>query len=277
MAWIILRGDDRVRVESPVPPLRQRSRVVLLHGWLQSHTCWLQTALALRDQYAHDVLLLDFHGHGAARPAASATAMSPDAWTAQLERALADVGWDEGERVALAGVSLGAAVAMRYTCAHPERVGRLTVVAPPGLEESWYWPGHIVRILAVALCAAAPAARLLDLLRVIRTTPGYGVRVPRLIELAAQKHIKIKVFTGGCDIVHTPHERYWRAAEARYGHGVLRYELLPGRTHWGLAEGLYGLDLHHQGALWHEALSRCGPEGPVDAGMRMDPGPRARL
>ena len=40
--WLVLRGDD-ARARRPRP----RSRVVLLHGWLQSHTCWLRTALFL--------------------------------------------------------------------------------------------------------------------------------------------------------------------------------------------------------------------------------------
>ena len=68
--YLLLRGAD-----GPAPSAVQGGRVVLLHGWLQSHSCWLRTAAALRDTYGHDVLLLDFWGHGhSPRPPADASA-----------------------------------------------------------------------------------------------------------------------------------------------------------------------------------------------------------
>ena len=61
--WQLLSGREIAR---PTHPAKGgvRSRVVLLHGWLMSHACWLNTATQLRDRYGHDVLLLDFPGHG---------------------------------------------------------------------------------------------------------------------------------------------------------------------------------------------------------------------
>ena len=60
--WMLVHGTD-VRPTRPRP----RARVVLLHGWLQDHTAWLPTALALRDLYGHSTLLLDFFSHGHTR------------------------------------------------------------------------------------------------------------------------------------------------------------------------------------------------------------------
>ncbi len=39
-------------------------KVVLLHGWLQSHTCWIDTAMHLCKNYGYSILLIDFVGHG---------------------------------------------------------------------------------------------------------------------------------------------------------------------------------------------------------------------
>ena len=50
-AWLVLRGNDVV----PSRPAPKRSRVVLLHGWLQEHSSWLKTGMALRDVFGHDV------------------------------------------------------------------------------------------------------------------------------------------------------------------------------------------------------------------------------
>ena len=47
--WLLLSGKD-VTPTHP-PPDGKRARVVLLHGWLMDHSCWLATANQLRDRY----------------------------------------------------------------------------------------------------------------------------------------------------------------------------------------------------------------------------------
>ena len=96
---------------------RSGARVVLLHGWHQSSECWLKTACELRDRYGHSVLLLDWLGHG--RSPCDPRMMTPELLLLQLERALALVGWDIGGKVALAGISLGGGMSMRYASKHP--------------------------------------------------------------------------------------------------------------------------------------------------------------
>ncbi len=167
-AWLLLRGTDA----TPTRPAPVRSRVVLLHGWLQDHGSWLKVAMALRDVYGHDCLLIDFWGHGHS-PIPSATHLSDDSYTRLVEECCARCGWDSGPPLCLAGASLGAAVALRFTRDHPTRVARLTLVVPAGLPEPWYMPAHWLSRIALALADAAPRAVSLSwpvaLLHAIRT------------------------------------------------------------------------------------------------------------
>ena len=166
--WLLLHGRDAAR---PRRPACASARIVLLHGWLQNHQCWLPTALALRDLYGHSVLLLDFYGHGLSATPSSADA-TPAGWTQLLQERLAAIGWDRGRSLVLGGCSLGAAICMRYATAHPDRVQRLVLVAPAGVPEPAYMPCYPVRSAARALLGAVPdAARWADLIRVIVDTP----------------------------------------------------------------------------------------------------------
>ena len=210
-AWLLLHGAD----VNPTRPVRPRSRIVLLHGWLQSHTAWLPTALALRDLYGHSVLLLDFYGHGLSH-APSSAAMSPAGWTQLVEDRVAAIGWDRGAPLVLGGCSLGAAVCYRYTLAHPDRVSRLVLVTPAGLPEPPYMPCHPVGSAARTVCSMLPdTARWADALRVIVDTPEYGVDVEAVIELAAQGRCRLFVYGAGLDIVHSPRATYWKSVAQR--------------------------------------------------------------
>lgn len=182
-AWLLLRGTDA----APTRPVTRPSRVVMLHGWLQEHGSWLRTALALRDTYGHDVLLLDFYGHGAS-PAVSIDLMTPEALARMVSVRVAALGWDRGAPIALAGASLGAAVAMRYARDHPGRVVRLTLVAPAGLPEPWWHPTRYAGRFAGALLAAAPTfiteGWLKGKLHLVPHTPTYGMAEGEVVALA---------------------------------------------------------------------------------------------
>ena len=209
---------------------------MLLHGWLQEHSAWLKTATALRDLYGHSVLLLDFYGHGHSPSAPSSDSDSPAGYCALLADRLQALGWHHGPKFALAGCSMGAAVAMRFACAHPGRISRLTLVAPPGLPEPWYMPCHPVRELTKLVCALSPLgdggprSRAASLLRVIRTTPTYGVEPDKVIALAEGAAASVQgaaadategngcfvtVLAAQLDLVHSPHAQFWRAAAKR--------------------------------------------------------------
>ena len=90
--WQLLSGREIAR---PTHPAKGgvRSRVVLLHGWLMSHACWLNTATQLRDRYGHDVLLLDFPGHGRSPLLPEFTDHHPLAFAHRLRAVLRRVGW----------------------------------------------------------------------------------------------------------------------------------------------------------------------------------------
>ena len=190
--WQLLSGREIAR---PTHPAKGgvRSRVVLLHGWLMSHACWLNTATQLRDRYGHDVLLLDFPGHGRSPLLPEFTDHHPEAFVDRLRAVLRRVGWAPGDGagrsdpdrrvfssraevtanpggegtsatsvpppLVLCGLSLGGVVSCLYADRHPGEVSRVVLVASPGLDEKWYAPPNVTRPLRVA------ALRLAWLLR----------------------------------------------------------------------------------------------------------------
>lgn len=96
--------------------------LVLIHGLADDHRAWRRTLpdLILR----HRVLLYDLRGHG------ETTAGKPDGSLHQLGEDL--VGLLDAldvDRADVAGFSLGGTIAMRAAIDHPERIGRLVLVA----------------------------------------------------------------------------------------------------------------------------------------------------
>lgn len=258
-AWLLLHGADG---SAPTrPAAQQRSRVVLLHGWLQEHGAWLQTALALRDMYGHDVLLVDFYGHGVS-PTLSADLMTPEVLVQMISKRIAALGWDRGAPIALAGASLGAAVAMLYARDHPGRVGRLTLVAPAGLPEPWWHPTRYAGRLAGALLAAAPACLtegwpLHCKLHLITTTPTYGMAQEEVVALATALGTRLTVIVAGLDVVHSPHTGFWRALAAEHR---TQFSVVGFTSHWALCVGLFQQGLHRREALWHEPEQAAASE-----------------
>ena len=185
--WLLLSGKD-VTPTHP-PPNGKRARVVMMHGWLMSHNCWLTTATQLRDRYGHDVLLFDFHGHGRSGFLPHYKDNTPGAFVAQLRRVLQHVGWapsndgggggtsgggigdinnsssddsnsngggDDG--LVLCGLSLGGVVSLRYCDTYPSEVARIILVSSPGLDERWWIPSTLTYPLRQAVLLAADAA-----------------------------------------------------------------------------------------------------------------------
>ena len=96
--------------------------LVLIHGLADDHRAWRRALpdLALR----HRVLLYDLRGHG------QTSLGEPDGTLRQLGDDL--VAWMDAigvDRAAVAGFSLGGTIAMRAGIDHPERIGRLALIA----------------------------------------------------------------------------------------------------------------------------------------------------
>ena len=141
-----------------------------------NHTCWLNTATQLRDRYGHDVLLLDFHGHGKSPRLSHYSRHTPEACAAQLRRVLLRVGWahdgvdddphalhpDDPDSnptprvpLVLCGLSLGGVVSCLYADAHPRDVGRVILVSSPGLPSGGGCP-RTSPVPFVSPCSRSP-------------------------------------------------------------------------------------------------------------------------
>lgn len=96
--------------------------LILVHGLADDHRAWRRTLPAL--MLRHRVILYDLRGH-------SQTSLGePDGTLRQLGADLVSLMDAIGiDRAAIAGFSLGGTIAMRVAIDHPERVGRLALVA----------------------------------------------------------------------------------------------------------------------------------------------------
>lgn len=111
--------------------------VALAHGFGGSARNFRAQARALGDRAS--VLLYDARGHARSDAPPSPAAYSPDALVDDLHRVIADAAGPEGSaaRVLVGGLSMGAATALRFALAWPERVrGLLLAAFPPGAHES---------------------------------------------------------------------------------------------------------------------------------------------
>lgn len=99
--------------------------VLLVHGFAGSTYDWEEHVLEpLAD--GHRAIALDLFGMGFS-DRDDAMSYGLDLWVEQLRGTLDALGI---ERAAIAGHSMGAAVAVAFAAAHPERVERLVLVAP---------------------------------------------------------------------------------------------------------------------------------------------------
>ncbi len=100
--------------------------VVLLHGLTATRRYVVQGSRGLERQ-GFRVIAYDARGHGASSPAPSREGYEYSDLTADLGRVLDDL---ELERCVLAGSSMGAATALAFALASPERVDALVQITP---------------------------------------------------------------------------------------------------------------------------------------------------
>jgi pimeloyl-ACP methyl ester carboxylesterase len=116
--------------------------VVLLHGLTATRRNVVQGSRLLARQGAR-LIAYDSRGHGESDPAPDPGAYEYSELVADLDGVLGAVG---AERPVLAGSSMGAATAMAFALAHPERVSGLVQITPaydgaPHESELDHWDG----------------------------------------------------------------------------------------------------------------------------------------
>jgi pimeloyl-ACP methyl ester carboxylesterase len=105
--------------------------VVLGHGFGGSARNFGAQARALRGRWR--IVRFDARGHARSEAPADPAAYRPECFVADVGRVLDGVG---ASRAAVGGLSMGAAVALRFARAHPERVEKLILAAfPAGARE----------------------------------------------------------------------------------------------------------------------------------------------
>jgi pimeloyl-ACP methyl ester carboxylesterase len=122
--------------------------IVLAHGFGGSARNWRPQVRALRAR--HRVVVYDARGHARSEAPAAPEAYREAELVEDLGRAAAASG---DARPVVGGLSMGAAVALRYALAHPERVRALVLASPPA------GPGSGRGVAAHALAFAAAIER----------------------------------------------------------------------------------------------------------------------
>ncbi len=126
--------------------------IVLAHGFGGSARNWRPQLRTLRAHYR--VVVYDARGHARSAAPNEAAAYRAEALLADLGRAAQAT---DDVRPVVGGLSMGAAVALRYALAEPERVRALVLASPPAGPGS----GHGIAAHALAFAAAIEADGLL--------------------------------------------------------------------------------------------------------------------
>jgi pimeloyl-ACP methyl ester carboxylesterase len=129
-----------------VEAVGQGPGVVLAHGFGGSARNWRPQVRSLRARFR--VAVYDARGHARSEAPAEAEAYREAALVADLGRAAAATG--DGQPV-VGGLSMGAAVALRYALAHPGRVRGLVLASLPAGPGSGHGVASSARAFADAL------------------------------------------------------------------------------------------------------------------------------
>jgi 3-oxoadipate enol-lactonase len=110
--------------------------IVLVHGFAGSARNFRPQARFLRDR--HRVILFDARGHARSAAPDDADEYTPDAFVADLKTMVERTG---SSRVVVVGISMGAAIALRYALRYPESLVGLVLASypPPGDASSPSW------------------------------------------------------------------------------------------------------------------------------------------
>jgi pimeloyl-ACP methyl ester carboxylesterase len=110
--------------------------IVLMHGFAGSARNFRPQARFLKER--HRVVLFDLRGHARSGAPEGDAEYTPDAFVADLARVVERT---QSRRVVVGGISMGAAIALRYTLQYPTTVAGLILASypPPGDASSPSW------------------------------------------------------------------------------------------------------------------------------------------
>jgi pimeloyl-ACP methyl ester carboxylesterase len=127
LEWWELRGP--IPDQYPVVRLGSGMPVLLLHGFDSSHLEFRRLVPLLRDRYS--LIIPDLYGFGFC-PRHDHAAVGPEEVLDHLGHLLEKL--PSSDPIGIIGASMGGAVAMELARRHPERIGRLLLLSPAGLD-----------------------------------------------------------------------------------------------------------------------------------------------
>lgn len=133
---------------------KKKSKIILVHGFIQNHKSWLSTGKELQ-RIGHDVVLIDLVGHGRNMFWVLNEGHRPtvDTYAEQVRHIVLTLGWENSE-ITLGGISMGGATIMHYLNKYgtnsdgSTHVSRIVLVATAGRAERWYRLTHFFSALS---------------------------------------------------------------------------------------------------------------------------------
>ena len=159
--------------------------IVLLHGFASNKEVWLETAKLLTPHF--HLVIPDLPGYGASSPIPGADA----GIHAQARRLAGFVDALKLQHFALAGHSMGGAIAGVYAADHPDRVGALALLDSAGLP---FKPNAFARAVAAGQnpFAYSDRAQFTRFMRLIFAKPPYVP--PRIADVLIARNIAAQPF-----------------------------------------------------------------------------------
>lgn len=131
--------------ESSSSSLREKPRVLLLHGWISSHQLYRECWAGL-DEMAH-YCAVDLIGFGDSDKPSPKTCRYDPAWYSEQLKAFVDaIGWS---KFILIAHSMGGIAATEFAVAHPQFIDRLILVDSAGIVQQPPLLGRILQLPVV--------------------------------------------------------------------------------------------------------------------------------
>ncbi len=245
----------RVAVQDWLPMLRSDGGrdILFLHGFSQSHLCWLKQVCGPLGE-THRLVTYDLRGHGDSDKPVSADAYrSSLGWAQELDAVIAGLGldnpiivaWSYAGRVvfdylghfgdsAIDGVVLVAATSI----ADPEYLGPATpalrrMATATTLVENIAATRHLLEICSVTPLPPEELAFMLayNMIAPVAVRAAMGGREAAYTPILAALNCPLLAIHGACDVINLPAMAHFSASGARNGRAVI-YEATGHLPFW---------------------------------------------